>query len=111
MRQAIVSLLTNTERYSIMIRQAPINRETRDPQASELVLLDKDALDMTDHLDVRLRFAREVNIVLMDKSRGTVLIEFPRRSWRVMADGKDLRDRLTEVESGHGYSPVLLHGG
>ena len=88
MRQAMVNLLTDAERYLITIRQAPTNRITRAPQAREAVLFEKDALDLTDRLDARLQYAREVNIVLIDKSRGTVMIEFPRRSWRVLTTGR-----------------------
>lgn len=104
MRQAMVNLLTDAERYLITIRQAPTNRITRAPQAREVVLFEKDALDLTDRLDARLQYAREVNIVLIDKSRGTVMIEFPRRSWRVLTDGKDLRSRLI------GFSDDLAAG-
>lgn len=96
MRRAIVSLLTNSERYVITVRQAPVNRDTGDPQESGLVLFEKDPLDLTNHLDVRLLRARAVKILLVDKSRRVISIEFPQRSWRVLADGTDLRNRLTE---------------
>jgi hypothetical protein len=95
-RQAMVSLLVNTERYMIVIRQAPVNRGTRDPQKSELVLFENDELELTDQLDARLRRAREVKILVTDKSRETILVEFPTRSWEVVADGPDIRNRLLE---------------
>lgn len=96
MRQAMVGLLANTERYVITMRQAPVNRDTGDPQERELVLVEKDPLDLTVHLDAKLRRASEVKILLIDKSRRTVLIEFPQRSWKVLGDGTELRNRLTE---------------
>jgi hypothetical protein len=84
----------------IVIRQAPVNRETGEPQKSELVLFENDELQLTDQLDARLRRARQVKVVVTDKSRGAVSAQFPGRSWEVLADGPDIRDRLIEFSDG-----------
>jgi hypothetical protein len=80
----------------IVIRQTPVNRKNRDPQKGELVLFEKDELELADQLDARLRSARQVKLVITDKSRGTILAEFPKRSWEMLADGADIRNRLIE---------------
>ena len=95
MRDAVAELLNDAERCVITIRQAEFNRDKGSQQPRELVLFENDQLDLTTQLDPRLRRARRVQIFLVDKSRAAALIRFPQRSWEVVAEGSDLRKKLT----------------
>lgn len=94
MRKALTQLLSDAERYIIIIRRSRTIWESGDAQAPELTLFEEDPIAFDNELDPRFVRSRRVTIVLVDKARGIAEINLTARSWRILQESSTIRQRL-----------------
>lgn len=99
MKVALQQLLTDTERYIIVIKRSSTNWETGEPQGPDLTLFETDPIDLVSALDPRLLRSRHVTVVLADRNNGVAKIDITLRSWQLIHDSPSIRDKLTIFNS------------
>src|SRR5690242_6632840 len=90
MRQALASLLSGADRYSVFLKTARQGGQTN------TLTLFEDGIDLTNSLDPRLLRSRNVLIVIASKSGGAAEVNITSRRWEVLQDSPVIREKLAE---------------
>jgi hypothetical protein len=99
MKEALRQLLSDSERYLIMVKRSRTSWETGQLQEQSLTLFENDSIELTNSLDPRLLKSRRVVIVLSDKDRGVLQVNITDRTWEVLQESPSIRQRLISFNS------------
>lgn len=94
MSSAINNLLSDTQRYVIVVNQKGRNRQSGKPQSPVEIINEGEPVALGGRLDTRLRYSRGVKILLVQDDGGVGAVDLSLRTWESWSRSSSLTTRM-----------------
>lgn len=94
MNRALRYLLEDAQRYMLIVNRSTVNTESGEIQDASITLSEDNPPSLDNGLDPRIKYSRQVIIVLVQKDGGVAKVNLTSRTWEVWVKSPTLPRRI-----------------